>query len=260
MSDDAVRYLLGQLSDEDRERIERAYFSTGAEFDAMLAAEDELFFDYAAGRLTSEERAAFAQRCLANDEGKRRLATAEAIVRACRRPAAPQLPAADRYARLPGFLGLLATAAALLAAVSTWLVRDLQRTRAELTSARSELARSASPAPAARPAPLVIAVALAPGLTRSAGEVRRVQIPGDAESVRLDLDLGAATVGAGRRVIIRTADGAEVWSEALAGAAEGRKAAVSVPARLFATADYEIVLTAAAGQRPITFSFTAIRP
>ena len=264
MSDDAVKYLLGQLSEEDRERIERAFFSSGAEFEAILAAEDELFFDYAAGALSPEERAAFEQRCLCSGEGRRRLAAAEAIVRACRPPAGAARPAtADRSRERSLALTALAIAASLLAAVSVWLARDLGRARADLATVRADMARYSAAAQSGAPAtspPLVIAVALAPGLTRAAGERRRVRVPGDAGSVKLDLNLGAATLGAGRRLVVRTADGDEIWSEALAGAAGARAISAQVPARLLATADYEIVVTGTANQRPLTYSFTVVRP
>jgi hypothetical protein len=55
----AKRYLLGTLSDQERDQLELEYFSDNAEFDEVEIAEDDLVDDYVRGRLSAADRGQF---------------------------------------------------------------------------------------------------------------------------------------------------------------------------------------------------------
>ena len=59
--DVAKRYLLGILSEDERERFEQQYFSDNALFDEIEIAEDELVDRYVRGDLTESDRRLFEQ-------------------------------------------------------------------------------------------------------------------------------------------------------------------------------------------------------
>ena len=74
LSDDRLRrFLLGQLDESDRQEIERACLDPDdTAFSSVAAAEDELRTDYAQGLLSADDRARFAERYLATDDGRAR--------------------------------------------------------------------------------------------------------------------------------------------------------------------------------------------
>lgn len=55
----AKRYLLGTLSEEERDKLEQTYFSDDAEFDEIEIAEDELVDQYVRGKLAGDDRRRF---------------------------------------------------------------------------------------------------------------------------------------------------------------------------------------------------------
>ena len=57
--DVAKRYLLGALSDAERDQLEQNYFSDNAEFAEIEIAEDELIDAYVRGKLSAEDRRRF---------------------------------------------------------------------------------------------------------------------------------------------------------------------------------------------------------
>lgn len=52
-----VRYLLGDLSEDEQNRIEEQLFTDGKFFEQMLSVEDSLIDDFLSGKLAAEERA-----------------------------------------------------------------------------------------------------------------------------------------------------------------------------------------------------------
>lgn len=55
----AKRYLLGTLSEEERDRLEQQYFSDTAEFEEIEITEDDLVDQYVRGELSSADRSLF---------------------------------------------------------------------------------------------------------------------------------------------------------------------------------------------------------
>lgn len=58
------KYLLNDISDEERQTLEEQFLQDDSIFDEMVALEDELYFDYQQNRLSSKERKAFEQKFL----------------------------------------------------------------------------------------------------------------------------------------------------------------------------------------------------
>jgi len=76
------RYLLGELSEAEREQLEESYFADDALFDRFLAVKDELLDAYARGELAEEKRTRFAQHFLATASRRQQLDETQEFIRA----------------------------------------------------------------------------------------------------------------------------------------------------------------------------------
>ncbi|HEX2164236.1 MAG TPA: hypothetical protein VHM02_09825, partial [Thermoanaerobaculia bacterium] len=85
--DRASRYLLGLLSEGERERWEEALLHDRHAFEATLTAEDDLIDAYARGELARRERSAFERSFLVREGIAERLAFARALATAAKRRA-----------------------------------------------------------------------------------------------------------------------------------------------------------------------------
>jgi hypothetical protein len=139
-SDKVLRqYLLGQLSDSERDQIERQYLADSEYLDQLLVVEDDLFDEYLGGDLTKEERALFDQRLLATPKQRQRLQQARYLqqameARRLRASRTDENPAGSRFSWLsifqPGKIPIWAGALALLLllALGSWFViRERQK-------------------------------------------------------------------------------------------------------------------------------------
>jgi hypothetical protein len=113
--------------------------------------------------------------------------------------------------------------------------------------------------------PSVVALALVSGLARGEGSANTLVVPRDTDLVRLDVAL-PRTGYRSLRAEIETVEGRKVWSGQVrlpGGAQSGRRASVTVPARLLDEDDYLLILTGAAQggeqDRVESFYFKALR-
>jgi hypothetical protein len=111
------RYLLGQLGEEDTERLDRRLLADGDAFAELEAAQDDLIEDYLDGTLDAEERAAFEAHFLASPLHQRSLECARMIRERMLRDAGPA-----RRNR-PGTVGTWLGAIAALLLIAIWLVK-----------------------------------------------------------------------------------------------------------------------------------------
>lgn len=74
-----VRYLLGDLPEGQVLWVEGAFLGDDRQYERLLAIEDELFYDYAQGKLTPAERARFEERFLTSQPNRQRAALAAAL-------------------------------------------------------------------------------------------------------------------------------------------------------------------------------------
>jgi hypothetical protein len=88
--DDSINlYLLGELSEQEQEQIEREYFDDDDYFARLLSAEDELIERYLRAELSEDERSRFEKSIRGNLRRKRRIETYKALIspaRQMRRP------------------------------------------------------------------------------------------------------------------------------------------------------------------------------
>jgi hypothetical protein len=157
------RYLLGTLSDEERDQLEQRYFSDDAEFEYIEIAEDDLIDQYVRGELVSDERDRFAvvasnsPRLLERVEFARLLSRKTAPSSSQNVTAAPPqprwwqsvLPAGGRPARLAfGFGGLVVLLSGLLIGSAWYKVREdaeaIAAREAALEQRRQEIERHAA--------------------------------------------------------------------------------------------------------------------
>jgi hypothetical protein len=147
-----TRYILGGLSDRERELVEAEYFEDDDAFEQMLIAEEELTDAYVRGGLSAEDRARFEKSYLSTARGCGRVQFARTLAKAVSGAAAAAPPApvvtdtTDRSflsaVRAFGAAWRVAFAAAALVVVAgfTWLLVERSRMRDELSQLRVERA------------------------------------------------------------------------------------------------------------------------
>ena len=262
-----TRYLLNEVSEPEREAIERAYFENPQAFEAMAQAETALIDDYVRERLAPDVRRRFETAYLADPARRARVAFAEALAARVDRlaPPAEESQTAPRTRRswlAPFFQArpvLAVAAAAAIAALATalWMAVD-RRSGERAVPGHADAGRpgaapadpGAGPLPT-QPAPVMVTLALVVG----AGERRvgpegpaTLTIPRDATDVRFALTLRARDYGR-YRVILRMAGGSEILRrddlQPIVDPA-GPVIELRVPANAFTSADYILALQGAA--------------
>jgi hypothetical protein len=88
-----MRYLLGDLPEEERARVEEEYFADDAAFENLVAVRDELTDLYARGELKGRERERFERHFLSTGPRRRRAREAEELIGFTTRVAAAEAPA-----------------------------------------------------------------------------------------------------------------------------------------------------------------------
>jgi hypothetical protein len=154
---DSIRqYLLGELSEEEHEQIEKRLLSEDDYFEEILIAEEELTDDFVRDRLPDPDHAKFHRRFLSVPELRQDVRFAKALRKYTRQDARHALETAHTErpllfrVRLVAFfqrpaIGLSLAAALLLAVfVVAWMVAQNRRLRAEVESLQ---ARQPPPAP-----------------------------------------------------------------------------------------------------------------
>jgi hypothetical protein len=266
----AIRFLLGELPDEERDALEDRFFVEDDAFEELKEAEDDLRDAYSRGTLSTERRARFEARYLQDEAGHRRVAFARAL-----RAASARREGAAPARRVPA---TWAWAAALAGLALAGALFGLARTRGALERAeteRSELARATAEQQGraqglaeeverlrARVADLeqrlgrdldrVLSLTLVPGLAREAGSLSSLTIGPDASRVELTLMLKEDPYP-GYRVAIETADGRKIWAgsaSATDASAGARALRVSVPAQDVPPGHYVVTVEGTQPGRP----------
>lgn len=152
----STRYLLGDLTEQERTRLEEEYFTDDDAFERLLAVKGELLDAYARGNLSGRERELFEQHFLSTRPRRQRLNEATELIEFSTQAAATTIPARAHHARtwsslLPALshrrapaLGFaLATVLAVAALGGLWMFFKSAEPRS------AERAASAPPAPVA---------------------------------------------------------------------------------------------------------------
>lgn len=149
-----VRYLLGDLPEQEQVRLEDRAFSDREYMQIILAAENDLIDEYVRGELSATERRQFEQRFLASAERRRKVEFARALAQFTEAQSAHREtePASQRWwESLRVFFGSLnpvvqfslATAALLLAIGLPWLVVQTVRLRTQVAQLQAQRQSSA---------------------------------------------------------------------------------------------------------------------
>lgn len=295
------RYVLGTLDEDARVRLEERLVNEPEIFDALGVVEDELIEDYLDDVLDEEEKRRLERHCL-DAPGRERL---PAFFRELRARAAGEAGPASAHwlgslTPRPAWVAAAAAVLALSVAAHVWialgpglrpeakagveaptpaspdprlaqlaaareeLVADLAAEREERERAETRLAElQAARAPQATPIPTFT---LAAGLLRAAGSVPRVTVSPNATVVRLRLDLPADDYPS-YRVVLRDANGEEIWSQSKLTAEETPDRillSLLVPSSALAHGDYLMTLsglTEGGEAEPVTsYPFRAVPP
>ncbi|MGQ0703557.1 MAG: hypothetical protein ACT4PM_10540 [Gemmatimonadales bacterium] len=259
-----MRYLLGDLPEEEQIRLEERFFRDDQFYEQLLALEDELMYDYLQGQLPRAQRERFAKRFLASGPEQQRLEFAEALLgELSEAPAARRQPWRRVFGplRQPALQVRFALAAAALAllVVSIALVWERNRLRSEIeeiqagrTEEQQKLGAEGAgvtvppQVPQSRPqaSETVLTLALPPGLVRSGGQLRELILTPGVSRVRVQLNLSADDYPRYRAELL-TVDGSSVWVQDRLSAVTietGKAVHFEIPARLLTVADYEITL------------------
>jgi hypothetical protein len=237
-ADTKVRFLLGLLTEEERERVEREALADDDAYDQLLAAEDELFHDYARGALSDDEKARFEERFLASEEGRRRLTRARSALAAI--DAASPKPIVALY--------WLAAAAVLILGLALFLrpsSDDPERSIAVARPVRVVPEARATPFPRDMPPTAMLAVTLMPGAVRGEGDVERLRLAPRVTAVQLTLRLPKGPVQPRYTAELHASDGRRVLRfeglepSRVAGDSNVR---LDVPVHILAEDDYELTL------------------
>jgi hypothetical protein len=240
------RYLLGDVSEQERTELEERYASDPHVFEELIDAENELVDLYLRGRLADHERARFESHYLNTREGREAAAFGRSLAGYI--SADDQKPLLENYRRSrttttrklffarPAF-GMAAAAAIILIVVGAWNLietnRNLRRQIQELQQAQlslsrqnqdllQQLARTKSGTPFSDTHGTepnshlpgenasVLQVTLLADFVRGGAPQNKVKIPRNITSVSFRMNLKAADYVA-YDARVETPEGAQVW-------------------------------------------------
>jgi hypothetical protein len=226
-----ISYLLGELPEAESVQIEEQYLADEEALASLLAVEAELYDAYARDDMSPERQRRFEERFLATAAQRQRLVFSRALLQYPRRPQDAKGIQASRSRR---FLPALAVAALLIVGVGLWKLASVKQPPpvTPITVERT---------------PIVIPFALDAGLVRQGGNESTLDIPLNADSIRLTLQLEQDSRPP-FEAKLSTPEGVEIWTSEPARAPElagPRSVTLEIPAGLLARGHYILTLSAA---------------
>jgi hypothetical protein len=237
-------WLLGRLPEQEAAVLEIELLEQEDLFEKVRAAEADLFDDLAAGRMNASDRDAFLARRRA-PEDRERLTFARALAK---RAAERNVVRSSRFLRN----SVLAAAAVLVIALTALLTRPGSDTPSPADS-MAEISPPMERSPTQTPEPSsvsrtvlrTIEVTIMLGTARSDSGATTIDLPEDAGSVALRIELDPNDVYERYRFQLRGPDGTLLLEsnglDAIADA-EGRRIAVSVPAGILHDGSWEVAV------------------
>jgi hypothetical protein len=143
-----IRYLLGDLSEVDQEKIEERYASDDSFYFKILAAEDELIDSYVLGEISQEDRKKFAEAYLSNPHRLKKVEANKIFLELVTNRLAPvpwyqrlihslQRTLGGQHLRI-GYSFATVLLAGILFGLLVWLLWDRGRMRDELAQVNSQ--------------------------------------------------------------------------------------------------------------------------
>jgi hypothetical protein len=267
-----VKYLLGNLTEDEQVQVEDRTFSDPDYLAALEAAEADLIDNYVRGDLSQSERRSFERLFFASSQRRSKVEFARALARVTaeskRTALAPQPSARPSLLAFlrgwnPAFQFASAVAALIFIAGASWLMvqNSVMRSRVaaleaqnrtiearEQTLQRELLAQSQrppAPLPATAPVPIIASLVFPPGLTRAETHREQLVLNPSSQLAHIEIQLEARDDYPRYRGELRTAGGEEILTqEGLRKHrnSEGDSVTVDVPASSLATGEYELGL------------------
>jgi hypothetical protein len=266
------RYLLGEVSEDERVEIEQGYFADDGLFDQLVDVQNDLVDAYAQGTLPAVERKRFEERFLTSSSGVGRVEFARALQRkiAARTARKPE-PVSFRQFAIAASVAIIVTAAAML----TFLLQ--RRQELPITDSRPQAQqqqRAVPPAPVqaqTQTAPLrreqapaaLVTVLLTAGGTRESEAAPPLVLRPAPQFVQVELVLEDDRYDS-YAAELQDVEGRVLWKEKSLRARtgqSGRTVAASVPARLLPPGDYVVVLQGIRGGKASdinNYTFTVV--
>lgn len=156
--DSIRRYLMGDLSEQEQEQVEKQLISQDDYFEELLIAEEELADDYVGGHLPAAESAKFRRRFLSVPELRQEVAFANALRlhaaeyarhaahRSREERPPPLLARLTAFFRRPAVGFALASALLLVVCAAAWMAAQNKRLRAQVEQLQPRSV-AATPAP-----------------------------------------------------------------------------------------------------------------
>lgn len=197
LSDALLRqFLLGRVTDEERQRIESLFLTDAEAKERIIAAEQELIDDYLEGALTTEDQKQFHLHYGQTPEQQQKLR----IARSIRKWAAAERATTDHISvtstgwgvvgqrlRSKGALvPAIALAAMILIVAAIWL-RGIMEQRNGRLSVEQELAQLNSPSELREPLPQIPSLDLSPVIVRGAEQQAEIKLRSATKIVELRL-------------------------------------------------------------------------
>lgn len=281
-----TRYLLGDLPEDERERLQAEYLADDALFARLLSAEDDLVDMYARGALAEPDRRRFEARFVRTPAQARRVSFAHALRDAtAKRASHPAQAAALSHSwslgRASPMWAAAATALVALLAVQAWWNqadgpgRKVLRpaTESPMTGTPSAQvppspdANSPTPQPSVNerepthtpdtPAAAVAKVALRAGLARAGGRAPELALSRATTAAELQIEIPADIRAAGHSryvAVVETPSGVAVAeARGLAPDAANTFVTLRVPAQRLGHSDYVVLLSAQKADGTTTF-------
>jgi hypothetical protein len=235
------QYLLGNLPEKSRERLERRVLNEAEINEEVLAAEDELIDQYLVGRLDAEERRQFESYFLLPNERRRKLRfgrTLRAYLDSVAATGANQDVANGTLVRLRWLTIRPVLAASLFLIIcfgvlgTVWLINH----------ARTGNNR-------------ILAITLDPGSSRaSGGKIQRIEMPASYDAVEVQLEMGSNEYGSYEVELLRERQSVTSYKSLHVQNKAGRSVLVVViPANVLSPGDYALKLSGATNSGQIEF-------
>jgi len=260
------RYLLGRVPIQDLPALEERFFLDSELYEELSIVEDELIDEYLRGELAPSDRERFESHFLAAPERHEKVRFARALkkyvvesaeqtedsvtdipkgVQKGAQPPPKRRPFSFLPFQTPVFSYALAAAILVAIVGVSWIAWKNWR--------------NSPPDPGK-----VLAVTLAPGLSRGEGETKSIVIPADAGTVRVELLLTDHQYQ-GFEATLLDSDGRTLTTKNLKPARANPRAVVfDVPANLLTRGDYRIRLSGTSANGNVEslpgYSLRAIRP
>jgi anti-sigma factor RsiW len=257
-----VAYLLGELSEDDRTRLEERFLQDADYRELIRAVEDDLIDDYVHDELAPHQRALFEKYFTSVPHRRQKVELAKAL---SRHLSGRQVRVVVPRSSNPALKFALAAGIVLFLAFGAWFMTRTvgPRTDPERSQVEQPQPQGPTPAPPAErprenqpiqppatsPTPLVTATfVLPPGLTReSRQQSRAFALPSGTQLVQFRLPLEKGDEYPAFRADLRTASGDPIWQSGVVppeSTPAGQSVVLQLPADLLRSEKYELRLTA----------------